>query len=167
MNISPDHIIALSSVFIALSAFILSFRQARSTEKHNRLSLTPHLCITTLYDQENVHLVADLENTGIGPAILKECLITIDGTEIKELPVDWIQIFDNFKFPGTVAGMNLGMDEFIQPGKKYLLLGLESVDKEMTKKDMAKLTQRVKILIKYESVYGEKKETLFNGLADG
>lgn len=161
--LTADHIISISSVIIALSAFILSIRQAKSTEKHNRLSLTPNLCITYVFKQDTLEFNADIENTGIGPAIIHDVIAEVDGKALPRGSINWIEIFDALKFPGNVGVMNLG-NEFIQPNKKYSLVALQSVDPTYSKNEMLKVIQRIKITIHYQSVYGDKFETQFDSL---
>jgi len=165
MTITPEIVISSSSVLIALSALFLSVWQARSTSKHNRLSLTPNLCVTNIFDQDSLEFHADIENTGIGPAIIHDVIAKVDGQTLPRGIIDWVEIFDGFKFPGNVAVMNLG-NEFVQPNKKYLLMALQSVDPAYTKDDMKKAIQRVEITIHYKSVYEEKFTTTFSGLKD-
>lgn len=71
MTLSSIPWIEITSTAIALAAIVVSVRTMRDNQRHMRLSVRPWL--TGHYDlRSDSALVVELENRGLGPAILKE-----------------------------------------------------------------------------------------------
>jgi hypothetical protein len=75
-------IIGISSAVIALCALGFSIWQGKQTQKHNRLSFRPHLTTWSHSDAEKGFYAVDLINNGIGPAIIENFSIKVDGKPI-------------------------------------------------------------------------------------
>lgn len=76
---SWEAIAGFSIAIIALCAFGLTIWQARITQKHNKLSVTPHLTTWSHSDAGNNRYAVELLNNGIGPALINSFQIQVDG----------------------------------------------------------------------------------------
>jgi len=72
-------ITGISSAVIALCALGLSIWQGCLARTHNRLSVRPHLTTWTHSDADKGFYVVELINNGIGPAIIEEFTVKVDG----------------------------------------------------------------------------------------
>lgn len=79
---SWELIIGLSSAAIALCSLGFTIWQGRVAQRHNRLSVRPHLTTWTYSDASNHGYTLDLLNNGIGPAFIKTFEILVDGRVI-------------------------------------------------------------------------------------
>src|SRR5262249_34266434 len=75
----PETIIAAASLVVALCALVVSFFNIRQTKKHYRLSVRPYLRFSLSFGTETAPIGLYLANKGIGPAILKDFRIFLDG----------------------------------------------------------------------------------------
>jgi hypothetical protein len=75
-------ITGVSSGIIALCALILSLYQGYQTRKHNRLSFKPHLTTWTNTNPEMGFYSVELINNGLGPALIEEFTVRVDGKVI-------------------------------------------------------------------------------------
>lgn len=141
---------------ISLCALFLTIFEARATRKHNRLSLATRLTPGLVFDKDNPAFYSNVENTGIGPAIIKTYEVTIADRKFTNEHIDWVVALDSLGLPGEVNGMNFSIGEFIQPGKVYPLLSFASVDPEFDCKMMLNAIKKIEIQLKYESVYGDE-----------
>lgn len=66
---SPESIIAVSSIVIALAALGATIWQGLLTRRHNRLSVTPRLRVDCDHPDDG-EVVVTLMNTGLGPAVI-------------------------------------------------------------------------------------------------
>ena len=94
MDIHADTFIAGASMFVALCALVATIWQSSVIRKHNRLSVKPALNITHKdypalnitqndYNDKNQTTVEyHLSNLGVGPAIIKDFILTYNGEEI-------------------------------------------------------------------------------------
>lgn len=73
---------AISSVVIALCALSLSIWQGMATRKHNRLSFRPHLTTWANSNAEKGFYSVELINNGIGPAVIEDFSIKVDGKQV-------------------------------------------------------------------------------------
>lgn len=72
----------ISTTVIALCALALSIWQGIQTRRHNRLSFMPHLTTWSNRDAEKGFYRIELINNGIGPALIEEFLVKVDGKVI-------------------------------------------------------------------------------------
>lgn len=69
----------ISSAVIALCALGLSIWQGILARTHNRLSFRPHLTTWVHSDAEKGFYAVELINNGIGPAVIEEFSVKVDG----------------------------------------------------------------------------------------
>jgi hypothetical protein len=73
----PDMIVALSAVLISLCTVGVTGYEAWLQRHHDRAEVWPHVELSLVNTPEQSTL--SLENTGIGPAIIKSFIVTVDG----------------------------------------------------------------------------------------
>ena len=94
---SFELIISISAIFIALSSLIVAIWQNILTRKHNKLSVKPLICIDYHFtDDEELNGIY-LDNTGLGPAIIKSFRVFIDEDEILSLNKNFLVINELIK----------------------------------------------------------------------
>jgi hypothetical protein len=141
-------VIALGSLITAICAFVATFWQAQLTREHNRKGTTPLL---TFHADHRRGSTVTLRNDGVGPAVLKELNYFVDDVRCKDV-IDFDEKLDE------PDGVNISRSKFEPPGAigaghSIVILIVEEPEK---KEGLAlKTMERVKIEVKYESVYGE------------
>ena len=147
---------AIFSVLIACLALWYSRQQVKMHERHNRLMATPNLSGWKHTDSEQGTFLYTLENTGIGPAIIKEITLEVDGklvegegSDLIEAAIDIIVPYEQTrKIEMFVKG------EFISAGRRVEIYQASSPylsEEEIEER----LTKRAKLLIQYESIFGD------------
>jgi len=157
--LSWDAVAAIASAVIALSALGLTVWQAVTARRHNRLSVTPHLTTWSHLDRGNNLYQIDLLNNGIGPALIKHFLIQVDGKSISGEASEPIEKALKILFPQYLY----------QSYQSYVTNGYMMSEKEArplvrvqfcgerlpTSEEVDHAIKRVRLVIKYESIYGE------------
>lgn len=151
-----DFIRQYASAIIAVCAIILTMVQAWITRRHNRLSVRPclaqesHKSVSPQFGELTVRLV----NKGIGPAIIDEFTVFLDGkpSEANEAVGN---VLGDLKGTKTVSTMGLG--SAISAGESKIILALQfpissADDVEQVMAKVNKLDLRVT----YRSMYKEK-----------
>ncbi len=72
-------IIGISSGIIALCALIFTIWQGFQARKHNKLSYRPHLTTWVHSDADKGFYAVDLINNGLGPALIENFILKVDG----------------------------------------------------------------------------------------
>lgn len=148
---------SIASTIIAICALALTVYQTKSSDKHNRLMVTPHISSTTHIDKNTHTLSLHLENNGIGPAIIQEFSIVVDGKQVKSQ--------DEVEAAIVLLVKNLPIDEWGHESierKSFLSAGakIELVTLVCTKVPLEALMQsidpRINVTIEYTSIYGER-----------
>ena len=159
-QITWDHIFGISTVIIAITAVVFSYWQIKMSQKHNRLSVTPHLDISYGGETASVGLCFELENNGIGPAFIKSYAIIINEVtyQIKTI-ADVVEVFKKLGINRDYivlshfeegAGLKVGHSEpILYLNKKYR--NSDGVNKEFMKAAM-----KIGFEIEYQSIYREK-----------
>ncbi len=147
---------AICSAAIALIAVFFTWQQSKKTDKHNRLMVTPHLATHTVVDNEEKTLLVYIENNGVGPAIIKDYTIHIDN----KLIIGENEVEDSLSIllknlPISKLGHEaITRNSFLPAGKKIDLARIVT-DKISPDELVSLLDHRVKIVITYDSIYGE------------
>ncbi len=163
-----------ATTVIAICAFFLSIYQAYATRKHNRLSVKPHL---TSFTRRTLDLTVNpghgkidfsLVNNGLGPAIINDFKVTLDDDAIPlentqrcaELVAQLVSgKMKNFTRSDLTGGYAMRKDE----SKEILVLDLAARTQDEFDKLSAPL-DRLKLIVKYESIYGDKFEFRSDGV---
>lgn len=100
-----------AAIFISVLALCLSVYEGMETRKHNRLSVTPHLVFYDSLAQKKDRVGLFLENGGLGPAIIREMHISLDGKEVK----GWDEVT-------AILTSNPGEDPFVERNPRRVSL---------------------------------------------
>jgi hypothetical protein len=151
-------ITAIGTVVIALAALALSLWQFRASRTHNKLSVRPLLVFDASYDPTVRGFGLRVSNKGVGPAVILEFRILVDGKdETASAPHPWadalMKLDLNYKF---VQHFSLGSDTAVSPEETVPLI---TADPDQITEDMVHHMKnrlpRIGIVISYQSVYGE------------
>ena len=165
---SFELIISISAIFIALSSLIVAIWQNILTRKHNKLSVKPLICIDYHFtDDEELNGIY-LDNTGLGPAIIKSFRVFIDEDEILQSDYElWEGAIKKLEFPPNI---NLKIfvllkESVIYPNDKKCLIGINSmVEPSDYQQYFYNALRRIDFKLEYESIYEEKFSQNVSGL---
>ncbi|PSS51672.1 hypothetical protein [Pseudomonas sp. BBP2017] len=149
-------VVAFASVFVACVAVRLSARQIKMHEQHNRRMATPHLSAWNSTDVETRSYCFTLENNGLGPAIIREVCLWVDGVQLQGEGPDLLEaasrrLFGAIPYEQHAEWFIVG--EFIPPGKKFNTTTVMLEDHEPAAV-MAIAKSRLRLLIRYDSILG-------------
>jgi hypothetical protein len=143
----PDMFIAVAALIVSFTAVAVGIYEAALQRKHDRAEVWPHLEIATYAKPSGA--VVYLDNTGIGPGIVKEIVVTVDGKPVQ----NWSAVFEALtgRDPGqfsTSTVLNHGM----RPGDR---IALADVPKAALPDNLWDAIKRVEVTICYASVFDE------------
>jgi hypothetical protein len=78
---TSDKLVSFAAMFVSLSTLVIFIKQTNIIETQSHLSVMPYLMVESSNNSENYTFALDLENYGVGPAIIEERLIYYDGKE--------------------------------------------------------------------------------------
>lgn len=161
---TSELIVSCSSAFIAILALGVAVWQGHLMRKHNRLSLRPHLTFReTISATNNPHFVLELQNNGIGPAIIKDFQIWLDGRREEDFEAQgWMALLDLVGLKGRAIGASCGPDEFLAAGQSLQLIKCESPPAPIGIRELRKALRRIEAHIEYQSVYGDRYSVHFD-----
>ncbi len=159
-SLSWESIAGISSAAIALCALGLTVWQAKITRDHNKLSVTPRLTTWSQRDVANNRYSVELLNNGIGPALIESFCIHVDGQSMSGEGMEPIEKALKILFPQYQYA---SWQSFVAKG--YLMAEKESRnlvtivfrgDRVPTPVEVEHVTKRARLLIAYESIYGDQ-----------
>ena len=148
---------AFASVFVACIAVRFSARQIKMHERHNRRMATPHLSAWNSTDVKTSSYCFTLENNGLGPAIIREVSLWVDGTQLQGEGPDLLEAASSMllgDIPYEQHAELFIVGEFIPPGKKFNTTTVMLEDHEPAAV-MAIAKGRLRLLIRYDSILGD------------
>lgn len=78
---TSDKLVSFAAMFVSLLTLFIFIKQTNIIETQNHLSVMPYLMVESSNNSEDYSFALDLENYGVGPAIIEERLIYYDGKE--------------------------------------------------------------------------------------
>lgn len=153
-------IIGISSAVIALCAIILTIWQIKQAQKHNRLSFKPHLTSWAHQDSEKGSYAFELINKGLGPALIENFTVKIDGKIISGEGTEPIEkglkiLFPNSQYRTYQAFMAKGYS--MAAKEKLKIVAVEFSDQtSLTPEAIEHAFNRADLVIKYKSFYKEE-----------
>jgi len=163
-------VISVCSMLIAAAALVAVILQHRATIKHNRLSATPYLVFNAITNSTTQEFSLVVHNVGIGPAIIKDLTLFLDGRPIPGKPDgnEWETVLQEIKHQrlGDKGGFEKG--EALGIHGEQLLLGLRYGGTDTDLRTVLKAMEKVRVVIQYDSLYGEsfRVEKDFGNLKD-
>lgn len=168
-KMSANAIIGIAATVIALASLLLSVWVGYQTRLHDHLSVMPRLTLINNFVDSEPEFGILLSNKGIGPAIVRELKISVDG---KPVATDQYGGWGN-------ARTQLGIREpwnhcsgfsglVISAGETIPLLAIKAKDQTNERKLLLhNAIARIGIMIVYESIYGEQHTVPENEDAGG
>ncbi|WP_339436493.1 hypothetical protein [Pseudomonas sp. EL_65y_Pfl1_R32] len=148
---------SIASVIIAILAFRITKKQNREYEEHNRLMTKPSLNDSTFIDNEQSTYAFSITNKGLGPAIIKEAAIYIDGEIVVD--DDPLEKAINIIIKGkSVLGFGhetVAIESYISPGEKIDIATIKTAPDYSPEALKTTISESAHIIIRYESIYGE------------
>lgn len=153
----------LSTILIALIALGLTIWQARTTQKHNRLSLKPHLMFDVRYDNESPQIHIILKNSGVGPAYVTDYSVTLDGNPYTGSMLELRKRLDLPDEPDTYGGGFIpAVGDAIQQNESIdcFILKTKGGDRDpnFDNEKAHEQVSRLDFVVKYQSAYEEEDE---------
>ncbi|WP_157742572.1 hypothetical protein [Micromonospora chokoriensis] len=157
-----NSVTAISATVIAVASLVVSITEARASRRHNFQSVRPLLSLDCLRLNSGLAGIR-IRNAGLGPAIIRVTMFYFDGEEVGPWEK---QVVDPLR--GTFAVWpnfsTLRPGKPIPVGQELMLLALEDYDDERDVEFWTAVTQRIRIRVQYESIYGnEQQEAWFEG----
>jgi hypothetical protein len=149
---------------VALSTAALVLYQAMLSRTHNRLSVRPHLQRKGNVDQapDVYGFSFELLNSGIGPALITNWKLYLDGVEQYTPTREDLDAFINQLFPNhtTLQFYFIGRKDALRADESIKLLSTTfPADPTAVAKFEAQL-KRLALVVEYSSMYGEKMKAL-------
>lgn len=151
-------ITGISAVFLAAAAFFITIWQSWMTRKHNQNSVKPLLSFEIHYMRTNTGFGIYINNNGLGPAIVIEFKINIDGKDIELLTNNpWYNVTTRLDFNYSFIQMGFyDKDTVIAAGGRSFLLTVDSNINEDQEEHFKRILRRIGMEIHYKSIYGIK-----------
>ena len=143
----PETFIAVAALVVSVTAVIVGFYEASLQRKHDRAEVWPRVEIGTF--TEPAGAVVQLENTGIGPALIKSITVTADDKPQHNWPEVLHTLLGR---DASVRSNQTVADHGVRAGEHVLLLGIDKA--EMPPKFWPWI-QRVTVRVCYASVFDE------------
>lgn len=144
----PETFIAVAALIVSLTAVIVGIYEAELQRAHDRAEVWPHLEVGTYTSPKGVSIV--LQNSGIGPAVVKAVVVTVDGKPMH----DWDEALS------TLFGRSTSSDEnytaangALRAGDKLTLVGV--VSSKIPKPGFSAYGPRVVVRVCYASVFDD------------
>ncbi len=153
--ISPDRILSLSAILIALASISVAVWEGIETREHHRLSVRPKLEI--FYNTSSTKFGYVVVNNGLGPAVITGKKIFVDGNKIKESGFSGYDTFlEKLDLTDRYAGNGAIDPGFtIKAGKSENIIIFKLNNPDEMETLLPKIYSRVQIEIEYKSMYGE------------
>lgn len=152
-------ITGISSAVIALCALVFSIWQGIVARRHNRLSVRPHLSTWTHRVAEKGFYSIEVINNGIGPAIIEEFTIKVDGKTVTGNGVEAVENVLKILFPGVPYEANhghLSKDYSMVAKERCELIKVQFLGKPVPSEQVVEhAMNRCDLEITYKSFYGE------------
>ena len=157
LSSTTDTIVYLSAMVIALASIVVSVWQGMETRKHYRLSVRPKIEIFYNSDSERQLIGYTMCNNGLGPAMITEKNIYIDGE-----PVPWSGFsgYDEMlkrlglqPYLKSHGAMGAGMT--VKAGEQKNIIDFHIPDENLYQEKIMDIYSRLRFEIHYESMYGE------------
>lgn len=154
---------ATLSIIISFGALAISTLSLAAIRKHQKLSVTPHIDIDRVFLPPVDQVGIRVRNNGIGPAVVESCSIYIDNKKInsnKEFQ-DFLSKCNAYE---KVINMWYRKGEIISVGSEEWIVKADAesfIDENDhiiidRREDMDNYLSKIKIEIKYSSLYKEK-----------
>lgn len=143
----PETFIAIAALVVSVSAVVVGIYEASLQRAHDRAEVWPHVEISTFISGNGASV--GLQNNGIGPAVIKSIVVTVDGRPRRDWP-DVVQAL-LAKTTANFASSTV-VDRGVRAGDKVEMLGLP---RELVPPEFWKAIARVGVVVCYSSVFDQ------------
>ncbi|MGW6742617.1 hypothetical protein ACWGDX_18165 [Streptomyces sp. NPDC055025] len=148
-----DTIVATAATVIALAALWVSYVQTRAVRSHNHQSVRPLLVMRRVKGHEERKTGILLINAGLGPAIVTNSVVRLDGEHIGQWNYH-TQERVAASLPVRPNAYSLRPGAVVLAGQSAFLLHLDEFSEDQHGRFWELITRRLVIEIRYESLYG-------------
>lgn len=149
------------SLIVSICALGLTIQQIKATHKHNRLSVKPLLATTLVKDnfstnQDEWVVTASIRNCGLGPAIIKDFKVLLDGYSIRASTPDELGSSVKRALAADISGSYFGVlrhGHVLNVGESFDLAKI--VVRSPTPKQQ-QVFEQFHVCVTYESAYGDE-----------
>lgn len=160
-------ITSISAIVIAIAALFLTIWQSWMMRKHNYNSVKPLLSFERYLSPMHGGFGIYLNNNGLGPAIVINQKLLVDGKEIEKLEDNpWYYAAKSLDIDYTFVQLGFyDRNTVIAAGERKALVTIDENASKEQKEHFKKAIPRIGIEIRYKSIYAiediEKLEYLF------
>jgi hypothetical protein len=141
----PETFVALTALVVSISAVAVGIYEASLQRKHDVAEVWPHVELSVFSSPAGATL--NLENNGIGPAIIKSVVVTVDGHPRR----DWADAARALLGGNpSVTQTSTVVERALRPGDKVTMVG---IGKESLAPGFWQYVGRVAVRICYASVF--------------
>ena len=130
--LKPETIIAALAFCVSVLSLYYATEQSKSAERHNRLSVQPHLTFRWDEDHRSNIYRLRVRNTGIGPARLTDFRLAVDEKAVApDSRGGWDNVFSALPEITQISQVNvdwLERDDGMRPGDEFVLFKYEITD---------------------------------------
>lgn len=151
-------ITSIASIFIASLALYFTKNQIDKHDKHNRLTVRPYLNGSTTIDNDGKTYSFAIINKGMGPAIIKEANIFVDGKLVEDDndPIEKaIKLIITTRPIEKFGHQTIAIGSYISTNEQIDIATFQTKGLYTPEKLKDSLKDSIYILIRYESIYGE------------
>src|SRR5690349_8061453 len=116
----PETFIAVTALVVSISAVAVGLYEAQLQRAHDRAEVWPHVEISTFVTPRGASLL--VENTGLGPAIIKSVVVTVNGKPRRSWEDVLRALGDSARAPMSTATV---VDHALRGGERTTLVGLD------------------------------------------
>lgn len=148
---------AFFSVITAGLALWYTRKQIKDHERHNRLMATPHISGWTYVDSDKQKFQFTLENTGIGPAVIRSVTLHVGEEQIKGWSADLIDKAVKKLYGPLERKESFEMfmpGDIVPPGKKYVVISMK-LENEAAAAVEEHILANITLKISYDSILGD------------
>ena len=160
MDVDWQSVMGISNAIIALCALVFSLWQGAQARKHNRLSFRPHLTTWTHNNLDKGLYAVEPLNNGIGPAVIENFALKIDGQQIAgdgTAPIETALkiLFPNFSYQSNNS--YLAKNYSMAPNERCVVVSVEFSGPHFPSPEAVEhALNRADLKITYKSFYEER-----------
>jgi len=143
----PETFIALAALVVSVTAVVVGIYEAGLQRAHDRAEVWPRVEISTFVTPQGA--VFRLDNTGIGPALIKNISVSVDGKAQR----NWDDALRTlYGHAPPVHSLTDVREHAVRAGDQVTLVGIASAD---LPPGFWKWVSRVTVSVCYESIFHE------------
>lgn len=151
-------IVGASGVFVAALAFGITVWHGIQSRKHNKLSVRPLLTSWQYTDNEEKQFKVGFTNCGIGPALIDNFVVRVDGEVISGVPSETVEKAVAIVFPDQSYSYEFGFvakKAVVTVNEEVLLMNISFTDSSSPgSEEVFQCFNRIAIEVIYKSLYG-------------